>query len=347
MTVVILPFFVTDRYRHHLVPAAFVLAALALAALVAAWRQRPQAGRSLAALAVGLAVGAVVVHLPAPGLSPAKLEWGIAADLAARYLARGDVPRALSEFERRAIRRSAHSGAARACAGAQRRPCTITRAGSAAPGGSTAARAFESRSQSADNAQIRAGWPACARAGPHRGPRQYEAMGGWCREVAGALGRAVAAQAGGSTRRPVPGRRDRPAPGDVGRVGAARGAGRVAAAGRRWSPRPQAGETTAPAHRALVLVARRSRGAAAWAARARSAGGAPAWAGVDRVVERLLAVRPEIGNMRACRLLPTTPGTCGLSAANGEARSRRSIPSGMRSIVPPARRGAPLPPEID
>ncbi len=109
MTLVILPFFVTDRYRHHLVPAAFVLAAVAIAALVAGWRARASRALALALapLAVGLAIGAVIVHLPAPGLSAAKLEWGIASDLGARYLARGQLLQARHEFERAlAIERS-------------------------------------------------------------------------------------------------------------------------------------------------------------------------------------------------------------------------------------------------
>jgi tetratricopeptide (TPR) repeat protein len=91
VTVAVLPFFVTDRYRVHLVPAAFVLAAVALAELARERRRGP--------LVAGLALGALIVHLPVPHMSADKKAWGIAADLGARYLERGQADRAIAQFE--------------------------------------------------------------------------------------------------------------------------------------------------------------------------------------------------------------------------------------------------------
>ncbi len=98
VTLSVVPFFVTDRYRHHLVPVAAALAALALDAAWRAWRARDRAARlRMAAL---LAVGIVWVALPLPRLSGAGYAWGLAADLGARWMERGDPDRAAREFER-------------------------------------------------------------------------------------------------------------------------------------------------------------------------------------------------------------------------------------------------------
>ena len=97
VTAGIVPFFVTDRYRHHLVPAAVLLAALTLERLVALRRLAP---RERAALLRMLALGAIVVFLPAPGLSREKYEWGLAADLGARWLEHDRPDLALAEFEK-------------------------------------------------------------------------------------------------------------------------------------------------------------------------------------------------------------------------------------------------------
>ena len=105
MTVAILPFFVTDRYRHHLVPAAFVLAAIGLADLLDAARRRDV--RALAGLALAGFVGLAIVNLPVPRLSDAKREWGLAADLGTRALERNRPAEAIRAFERAlAIERS-------------------------------------------------------------------------------------------------------------------------------------------------------------------------------------------------------------------------------------------------
>ncbi|MEO6461568.1 MAG: tetratricopeptide repeat protein [Candidatus Eisenbacteria bacterium] len=98
MTLAILPFFVTDRYRHHLVPAALVLAGIGLAELVAAARRRE--APTLRALALAFVAALVVVNLPVPRLSDAKREWGLAADLGARSLEKNQPAAALRAFER-------------------------------------------------------------------------------------------------------------------------------------------------------------------------------------------------------------------------------------------------------
>jgi tetratricopeptide (TPR) repeat protein len=102
MTLAIAPFFVTDRYRHHLLPAVALLAALALEALLAARgatgaarAPRAAAGRALA----GIVAGIVVVCLPLPGLTAGKTAWGIAADLGTRAMDRGDPQAAVVQFE--------------------------------------------------------------------------------------------------------------------------------------------------------------------------------------------------------------------------------------------------------
>jgi Tfp pilus assembly protein PilF len=96
MTIAILPFFVTDRYRHHLVPAAFLLAAIALAELVA---RRRDAGM-LRALGLVALVALGLTNLPVPRLSDAKREWGLAADLGTRSLEKGRPADAIRAFER-------------------------------------------------------------------------------------------------------------------------------------------------------------------------------------------------------------------------------------------------------
>ena len=104
MTLAILPFFVTDRYRHHLVPAAFVLAAIALGELVAALRRsdrdRVRDRGALGTLAVVALVALGLTNLPVPRLSDAKREWGLAADLGTRALEKNRPAEAIAAFER-------------------------------------------------------------------------------------------------------------------------------------------------------------------------------------------------------------------------------------------------------
>jgi len=115
VTLGILPFFVTDRYRVHLVPGAALLAAFALDRawrIVAAFRAR-DAGR----LALALLVGVLVVSLPVPHLSRERSEWESLADIGSRWLERGRADLALpalrqaAEIERREA--LAHRGTAR------------------------------------------------------------------------------------------------------------------------------------------------------------------------------------------------------------------------------------------
>ena len=96
MTLAVAPFFVTDRYRHHLVPAAAVLAGLCVDALApAVVRSRTR----VAALAAAL-TGLIVVNLPAPQLGRAKSDWGMAFDMGTRWAEQGRFDRALVEYER-------------------------------------------------------------------------------------------------------------------------------------------------------------------------------------------------------------------------------------------------------
>lgn len=92
-----LPFFVTDRYRHQLMPAALLLAGIAIAqgVRVVATRDR----RLALGLAAALIAGVCVVNLPAPQLSRAKYEWGVAWDLGKRWLRSGRPDLAVREFE--------------------------------------------------------------------------------------------------------------------------------------------------------------------------------------------------------------------------------------------------------
>jgi tetratricopeptide (TPR) repeat protein len=96
MTLAVAPFFVTDRYRHHLVPAALLLAALALERSAAALGKRG----ALLPVAALLAGGFVVVNLPAPELARRQYEWGLAFDLGTRWAEQGRSDLAIAEYEK-------------------------------------------------------------------------------------------------------------------------------------------------------------------------------------------------------------------------------------------------------
>ena len=98
LTLAVVPFFVTDRYRHQLLPALMLLAGLGLDEAWCARRARSAAARARVGLA--LAAGFLIVMLPAPGLSRAKVEWGMALDLGTRWLEQNRPDRAAQEFER-------------------------------------------------------------------------------------------------------------------------------------------------------------------------------------------------------------------------------------------------------
>lgn len=94
----IVPFFVTDRFRHHLVPGLALLAAVLLARAWQAWRGRAL-GQTLR-VGVAAALGLVVVCLPAPGPSREAAAWRTATSLGGRWLERGRTDLAATEFEK-------------------------------------------------------------------------------------------------------------------------------------------------------------------------------------------------------------------------------------------------------
>ena len=193
-TLAIAPFFVTDRYRHHLIPAAVVLAAVAVDAGLAVWRKRD--GWGALRWLVALAVGVMVVNLPAPGLSAGKYAWGLAFDLGTRWAEQGRPDLAVIEFEKAvALERSgAVSRAGGSLAAIERAnlyfnygnalgrvgrrgeaPAWYERAVRAAPGHAAALRALADAQAAAGNAdraeslyaalESRAGGPQLARVG--------------------------------------------------------------------------------------------------------------------------------------------------------------------------------------
>jgi tetratricopeptide (TPR) repeat protein len=93
----LMPFFVTDRYRHHLVPALAPLAGIAIAGIAGAARGRATPPRVRSALAVGLATG--IVFAPVGAVRPARLgEWAFTVDRAIRLLDRGAYAEAARAF---------------------------------------------------------------------------------------------------------------------------------------------------------------------------------------------------------------------------------------------------------
>lgn len=93
ITAGVLPFFVTDRFRLHLVPASLMLAGLALAQAWTALRRRDP--RWLSSAAPALVLGLIVVLLPVPHLSAERRAWQIPADIGGRWLERGRADLAL------------------------------------------------------------------------------------------------------------------------------------------------------------------------------------------------------------------------------------------------------------
>jgi tetratricopeptide (TPR) repeat protein len=107
VTLGMMPFFVTDRYRHHLVPAVALLAALAIQGLWRLARRRPEARATRRVLLVSLVAGLVIVNLPAPGLTEGEFAWRASADLGNKWLARGRADLAVPQLERALKIRSA------------------------------------------------------------------------------------------------------------------------------------------------------------------------------------------------------------------------------------------------
>jgi tetratricopeptide (TPR) repeat protein len=96
MSIGMLPFFVTDRYRHHLVPALTLLAALVLTRIL---EYRAAPGRHVA-MAFALGAAALFVFLPAPGFSRLRYEWALASDRSTRWMEKGRPDLALVEMEK-------------------------------------------------------------------------------------------------------------------------------------------------------------------------------------------------------------------------------------------------------
>ena len=95
VTIALAPFFVTDRYRHHVVPAALLLAAYAVHELLeprtrAAWR----------AWAPAAACGLALALWPVPHLTGERYAVSLAGDLGARWLESGNAEAAERELAR-------------------------------------------------------------------------------------------------------------------------------------------------------------------------------------------------------------------------------------------------------
>lgn len=95
VTVGIIPFFVTDRYRLHLVPGVALLAAAGIEQVLGRRRWR-----DLLQLAPALLLGATVVALPVRGYDKDRLAWETASTLGERWLARGRPDVALEELSK-------------------------------------------------------------------------------------------------------------------------------------------------------------------------------------------------------------------------------------------------------
>jgi Flp pilus assembly protein TadD/4-amino-4-deoxy-L-arabinose transferase-like glycosyltransferase len=92
------PFFVTDRYRHHLVPALALLAGIALARIIRTARVRTGPGRVGWLLPIGLA--AAIVCAPIGARHAQVGDWVFVVDHAMRLLERGAYAEAAEAFGR-------------------------------------------------------------------------------------------------------------------------------------------------------------------------------------------------------------------------------------------------------
>ncbi len=86
---VLLPFFVTDRYRMHIIPLLLLLGAIGGKHLVVdRFRSAPIVTFSRANV-VALLIGLIAVLYPLPGVSLEREDWGIAMDLGERAVRKG------------------------------------------------------------------------------------------------------------------------------------------------------------------------------------------------------------------------------------------------------------------
>ncbi len=101
-------FFVTDRYRHQVVPFVALLAAFGVEGIGEAIASRSRA--SIAWLGAGAAAGLALAFAPAPGLGAAAYREAVAADIGMRWLQRGRADLAVGFLER-AVRYAEAAGA--------------------------------------------------------------------------------------------------------------------------------------------------------------------------------------------------------------------------------------------
>ncbi|MCC6348585.1 MAG: tetratricopeptide repeat protein [Candidatus Eisenbacteria bacterium] len=94
---VLVPFFVTDRYRLHLIPPLLSLGAVGAQVLVDSLRRhdRRQLRRAIPACVVGLALST----MPLPSLGPTRESWGIAMDIGERAFRAGRYDLAIQQLE--------------------------------------------------------------------------------------------------------------------------------------------------------------------------------------------------------------------------------------------------------
>ncbi len=91
-------FFVTDRYRHQLMPAFALLATLTLQAASDAARRRDQ--RALLRLAIALAIAVTLTAIPRVPFDQDHLAWETDSSVGAAYLSRGESAKALEALQR-------------------------------------------------------------------------------------------------------------------------------------------------------------------------------------------------------------------------------------------------------
>src|SRR5436190_4130803 len=91
----ILSFFVVDRYRHHLVPALFLLGAATLQHVL-----RPDGLRGTSPVRIGgvAVLAGALVFWPLPAKSPARLRWDLSTRLGEAWLQKGRPDLALVQF---------------------------------------------------------------------------------------------------------------------------------------------------------------------------------------------------------------------------------------------------------
>ena len=98
MTLALIPFFITDRYRHHLVPALAVLSGIAVRAGWHVIRSGRRDARLRAAIAAACA--SVVVFFPIAARDERLGSWAAEADASIRLAEAGRDAEAVAAFER-------------------------------------------------------------------------------------------------------------------------------------------------------------------------------------------------------------------------------------------------------